>query len=416
MWSLRFKRHDGHCRYYNHRAIKALGGGEGSGKSHFFAEALVEDCFADKELRAVCIREVQRSIKFSSKQLIEDKINALGLSDYFDCQRDLIKRIGGDGVILFQGMQDHTADSIKSLEGFRRAWIEEANRLSDKSLRLLRPTMRTDGAEIWASWNPESKHDPIDDFLRGEFTPDNSIVVEVNIDNNPFAGKTLLDEYKADRQRAIQMQEAGDANAWALFEHVWRGGYLEFSDSIVFSGHYVVEEFEPQPDWVDVYYGADWGFAKDPTTLNKIWVHDDVLYIEHEVNQVGCEIDHLPKLFDGVPGVREHKIRADSARPETISYLKRQGFKIEAAEKGAGSIEDGITYLKKFKKIVIHPRCTETAREFRLYSYKVNRAGDVLPVILDMYNHHIDAIRYALQPLIKGRSPKKPATAGSRTF
>jgi phage terminase large subunit len=167
---------------------------------------------------------------------------------------------------------------------------------------------------------------------------------------------------------------------------------------------------------VDVYYGADWGFAKDPTTLNKIWVHDDVLYIEHEVNQVGCEIDHLPKLFDEVPGAREHKIRADSARPETISYLKRQGFKIEAAEKGAGSVEDGITYLKKFKKIVIHPRCTETAREFRLYSYKVNRAGDVLPVILDMYNHHIDAIRYALQPLIKGRSPKKPATAGSRTF
>ena len=256
---------------------KGAWGGRGSGKSHFFAEALVEDCFADKDLRAVCIREVQKSIKFSSKQLIEDKIKALGLSDYFDCQRDLIKRIGGDGVILFQGMQDHTADSIKSLEGFKRAWIEEANRLSDKSLRLLRPTMRTEGAEIWASWNPESKHDPIDDFLRGEFTPDNSIVVEVNIDNNPFAGKTLLDEYKADRQRAIQMQEAGDANAWALFEHVWRGGYLEFSDSIVFSGHYVVEEFEPQPDWVDVYYGADWGFAKDPTTLNKMWVHDDVL-------------------------------------------------------------------------------------------------------------------------------------------
>lgn len=395
---------------------KGAFGGRGSGKSHLFAENLVEACFLDKDKRAVCIREVQKSIRFSSKQLIEDKIKRLGLSDFFDCQRDLIKRIGGDGVILFQGMQDHTADSIKSLENFEIAWIEEANRLSDKSLRLLRPTMRADNAEIWASWNPESKDDPIDDFLRGEFAPEDSTVVEVNINNNPFAGETLKAEYEADKQRAIQMQDAGDANAWTLFEHVWHGAYLEYSESIVFGGHYVVEEFEPQADWSEVFYGADWGFAKDPTTLNKIWIHDDVLYIEHEANQVGCEIDHLPNLFDQVPDVRKHVIRADSARPETISYMKRQGFKIEGAEKWGGSVEDGITFMKKFKRIVIHPRCTETAKEFRLYSYKVNRAGDVLPQILDLHNHHIDGIRYALQPMIKGRRRQAPASAGSRIF
>lgn len=390
---------------------KAAHGGRGSGKSHFFADMLVEDCLADKDLRAVCIREIQKSIKFSSKQLIEDKINALGLSDYFEIQRDLIKRRGGNGLILFQGMQDHTADSIKSLEGFKRAWIEEAQNISAKSLRLLRPTMRADGAEIWATWNPSDKHDPIDDFLRGEFAPKNAVVVEVNINQNPFAPQTLLDEFRDDQERAAMLQAAGDENAYAMFEHVWYGAYLEFSDALVFAGHYIIDEFEPQPDWVDVYYGADWGFAKDPTTLNKLWIHDNILYVEYEAHQVGCEIDHLPALFDKIPDIRTHIIRADNARPETISYLKRQNFRIEAAQKWAGSVEDGVTFLKKFKKIVIHPRCKETTKEFRLYSYKVNKAGDVLPEILDMNNHHIDGIRYALQPIIKGQVAAAGATA-----
>ena len=385
----------------NPSRYKGVYGGRGSGKSHFLAEMLVEESILNPDLRSVCIREVQKSIRFSSKQLIEDKIHALKLSKHFDIQRDLIKRIGGNGVILFQGMQDHTADSIKSLEGFHRAWIEEAQNLSAKSLRLLRPTIRGNDSEIWASWNPANKYDPIDDFLRGEFAPDNAIVVEVNIAQNPFAPQTLIDEYKNDKARAIKMQAAGDANAWALFEHVWHGAYLEYSEAIVFSGHYVVDEFEPSADWVNVYYGADWGFAKDPTTLNRLWVHNNVLYVEYEAHQIGCEIDHLPQLFDAVPQARKHKIRADSARPETISYMRRQGFNIEPAKKWAGSVEDGVTFLKGFKKIVIHPRCKETANEFRLYSYRVNKAGDILPELLDANNHHIDGIRYALQPLIQ---------------
>ncbi|WP_026470091.1 PBSX family phage terminase large subunit [Alkanindiges illinoisensis] len=395
---------------------KGAHGGRGSGKSHFFAERLVEDCVVNKNLRAVCIREVQKSIRFSSKQLIADKINALGVSHLFDIQRDLIKRVGGEGVILFQGMQDHTADSIKSLEGFDRAWIEEAQNISATSLRLLRPTIRGDDSEIWASWNPKSKDDAIDVFLRGELAPSNSIVVEVNVADNPFATQTLLDEYADDRRRAIKMQQAGDANAWNLFEWVWHGAYLEFSEAIIFSGRYVVDEFEPQPDWTEVYYGSDWGFAQDPTTLNRMFEHDNILYIRDEAHQVGCEIDHLPDLFDKVPGARTHEIRADNSRPETISYMKRQGFKIKAADKWPGSVEDGITFMKKYKQIVIHPDCPETAKEFKVYSYKVNKAGDVLPEILDLHNHHMDGIRYGLQPLIRNRKRQAPATGGTRTF
>lgn len=402
--------------WFKKARYKAAHGGRGSGKSHFVAEQLVEECVADRELRVVCIREIQKSIKYSSKQLIEDKIKALGVEHLFDIQRDLIKRIGGGGLILFQGMQDHTADSIKSLEGFKIAWIEEAQSISAKSLRLLRPTMRAEGAQIWATWNPASKDDPIDDFLRGEFAPHNAIVIEVNITDNPFAPQTLLDEYNEDRERAIRMQEAGDKNAWSMFLHVWHGAYIEFSQALIFAGRYVVSEFEPQDEWTEVYYGADWGFSQDPTTLNRIFINDDKLYIRNEAHQVGCEIDHLPDLFDEVPGSRTHEIRADCARPETISYMKRQGFKIKAADKWAGSVEDGVTFLKKFKQIVIHPDCPETAKEFKLYSYKVNKAGDVLPEILDMHNHHIDGIRYGVQPLIRNRKRQAPATGGTRQF
>lgn len=398
--------------WFKDARYKGVHGGRGSGKSHFVAEQLVEECVINKNLRAVCIREIQKSIKYSSKQLIEDKIKALGVSHLFDCQRDLIKRRGGDGVILFQGMQDHTADSIKSLEGFKIAWIEEANRLSAKSLRLLRPTMRAEGAQIWASWNPESKDDPVDDFLRGEFAPENAIVIEVNITDNPFAPQTLLDEYNEDRKRAVRMQQAGDKNAWAMFEHIWHGAYIEFSEAIVFSGKYIVDEFEPDASWTEVYYGADWGFAKDPTTVNRIFINGKKLYIRNEAHQVGCEIDHLPKLFDAVPEIRTHKIRADCARPETISYMKRQGFNIEAAAKWSGSVEDGVTYLKGFEQIIIHPDCPETAKEFKLYSYKMNRASDILPEILDMNNHHIDGIRYGLQPLIKNIGKAKQRRIG----
>ena len=99
-------------------------------------------------------------------------------------------------------------------------------------------------------------------------------------------------------------------------------------------------------------------------------------------------------------------MRADSARPESISYLRRHGLpRIVAVEKGKGSVEDGIEHIKSYRKVVIHIRCKQTADEFRLYSYKVDKnTGDILPDIIDAHNHYIDSIRYALRPLMsKGR-------------
>src|SRR5262245_49722785 len=150
---------------------KGAWGGRGSGKSHFFASLVVEHTARSQGMLVVCIREVQKTLKESAKRLIEMKLAqyTLGEADGFRVYDDRIAT-PGDGLIIFLGMQDHTAESIKSLEGYSRAWVEEAQTLSQKSLDLLRPTIRSEGSEIWFSWNPTRRSDPVDAFLRARAT------------------------------------------------------------------------------------------------------------------------------------------------------------------------------------------------------------------------------------------------------
>lgn len=188
-------------------------GGRGSGKSHNFSEMGVVRCQSSPGTRMVCVREVQKSLKESVKLLLEDKIQGFELGQEFDVQHDRIIT-PGDGLILFQGMQDHTAESIKSLEGFDIAYIEEAQTLSHRSLELLRPTIRKPGSEIWASWNPRSAEDPIDKFLRGLNPPADSAIVQANWRDNPFFPDVLEAERKHDQVANPER-----------YGHIWEGDY-----------------------------------------------------------------------------------------------------------------------------------------------------------------------------------------------
>jgi hypothetical protein len=163
--------------------------------------------------RAVCVREVQKSLKDSVKRLIEDKIGKLGVGARFILLHDQIGTPGG-GVILFQGMQDHTAESIKSLEGFEIAWVEEAQTLSARSLEMLRPTIRAPGSELWFSWNPRHATDPVDQLLRGLHPPEGAIVVRVNYDSNPWFPAELQAERQHDRKHKPDR-----------YGHIWAGDY-----------------------------------------------------------------------------------------------------------------------------------------------------------------------------------------------
>lgn len=204
---------------------KGAWGGRGSGKSHFFAEKLIDDSLYEPGLLSVCIREVQKSLKQSSKRLIETKLRDLGLGekDGFKVFNEVIQT-PGDGVIAFQGMQDHTAESIKSLEGFRRAWMEEAQTISATSLNLLRPTIRAPGSEIWASWNARRKTDPVDLMLRGTQRPTGAVVVKANWQDNPW----FTPELEQERQDCLRMQPD-------QYGHIWEGEYVTVSSGAYFA-------------------------------------------------------------------------------------------------------------------------------------------------------------------------------------
>jgi phage terminase large subunit len=194
---------------------KGAWGGRGSGKSHFFAELLIEEALASKGTRAVCIREVQKTLKESSKRLIEDKLQRLGVASGhgFKVFNEVIQT-PGDGLVSFTGMQDHTADSIKSLEGYRLAWVEEAQSLSARSLQLLRPTIRLEGSELWFGWNPRRKTDAVDQLLRGAQLPTDAAVVKANWKDNPYFPAVLEQERQDDLR--IRPEQYG---------HVWEGEY-----------------------------------------------------------------------------------------------------------------------------------------------------------------------------------------------
>ncbi len=197
---------------------KGAYGGRGSGKSHFFAELLVELCLKDPGTRAVCVREVQKALHESVKLLLEDKIIHLGVEAHFRSLSQSIITPGG-GVILFQGMADHTAESIKSLEGFNVGYVEEAQTLTQRSLEFLRPTIRpvpgrSQVSELWFSWNPRSAKDPVDKFFRGLEPPPDAIVVKTNYSDNPFFPEVL------DRERAHDERHSRDR-----YGHVWLGAY-----------------------------------------------------------------------------------------------------------------------------------------------------------------------------------------------
>lgn len=364
---------------------KAAYGGRGSGKSHFFAESMIEEHIADPDRASVCLREVQRSIKMSVKRLLEAKIEQLGVQKYFEVQEQVIKSRIGKGLILFQGMQNHTSDSIKSLEGFDCAWFEEAQNASQRSLDLLRPTIRKPGSEMWFSWNPENPIDPVDNLFRGTNPPPDAVIVEVNFHQNPWFPEVLRKEMEYDKKRDR------DKYLW-----IWEGGYRRLSEATVFK-HWRIEEFETDEN-ASFRFGADWGFATDPTVLVRLYVKGRTIYIDYEAYQVGCEIEDTPDLFMQVPESEKWPIVADSSRPETISHVRRHGFpKIRRAIKGKGSLKDGIEFLKSYD-IVVHPRCVHVKHELLNYSYKLDPVTQlVLPELEDEDNHVIDAMRYALE-------------------
>lgn len=370
---------------------KGAHGGRASGKSHFFADEWL-DLNVRKKADCVCLREILKSLEFSVKKLLESKIETYNAGAYFDVQDKRIFSKAG-GVTIFQGMQNHTADSIKSLEGFDVAWFSEAQNASQYSLDILLPTLRKDESEFWADWNPKFPTDPIDKMFRGDNVPPGAIVVSANYRDNKRASQKTLNEAEYMRTRDF-----------AKYLWIWEGQYLTMSEARVFK-NWKVEEFD-RPEGSIYRLGADWGYSIDPSVLVRASIDGNRLYVDYEAYMIGCEIINLPDLFDRVPESRKWFCRADSARPETIAHMQKNGYpKMQAAQKGKGSVEEGIAFLQSYD-IIVHPRCVHLIDELSTYSYKTDKlTEEILPVLEDKNNHVIDALRYACEGAMKAKKP-----------
>ena len=393
---------------------KVAHGGRGSSKSWGFGTTALM-LGSQRPLRILCVRETQNSIDESVKQLLTDRIGAMGLDDFFDVQAKVIKGTVVDTRFIFAGIRTDPG-KIKSMERIDICLVEEAEAISEKSWKFLIPTIRGKGSEIWVVFNPRGEDDPTTKRFLTRMPPD-CRRVRMNWYDNPW----FPAELEVERQYALQLirdaQARGDEDEVVQlqqeYDHVWEGDIERRSDAAIFRRRVAVESFPDPDERTRLFFGADWGFANDPTVLIRFWVTDhrdptgkdyQELWISHEAFGYHVELDELDKLFDKVPGSRNWPIKADCARPETISYVSRHGFRASAAEKWPGSVEDGIAHLKAFRRIHIHTRCKHMQEEARLYSYKVDRlTGDVLPVIVDAYNHGWDAIRYGLDGYIQRR-------------
>ena len=384
------------------KRYKVAYGGRGSGKSFAFTDALILKALS-KKIRVLCAREFQNSISDSVHRLLAKRIEELGFSRYFTIQRDTITSFNGS-EFTFKGLR-HNSESIKSTAGINICWIEEAQTISQESLDTLIPTIREDGSEIWLTMNPRLEDDPVYKLFIAKPHPE-AYVAKVNYTENKHFPAVL------EMERRLMLERDP-----ALYNHVWLGECLTATDAQVFKDKWEVREFTPilpyrdnagkhHKGWEYPLYGMDFGFSQDPTACVKVWVHDETLYIEKEAVKVGLELDDTADFNKSfMPEIEHDTVRADSARPESISYLSRHGLNTKAVKKWKGSVEDGVTHMRSYRSIVIHPQCTHAINEFMLYSYKVDaRTGDIKTDIIDKHNHVIDAIRYAVEPLIKRKA------------
>lgn len=370
---------------YRYRVAR---GGRGGGKSKNFATMALIRAMQERT-RILCCREYQNSIRDSVLRMLTNQIEFYSWQKHFDIGRSYLRAKNTGTEFIFKGL-NRNAEEIKSMEGIGVAWLEEAQRVSHRSWELIIPTVRDPGSEIWVTYNPDLETDPTHKRFAIN-PPPNCVSAVINWYDNPWFPQELEDE----RKYLLGVDPDG-------YEHIWNGGCRASTAEQVFHGKWVVMPFEPEHNWDGPYFGADWGFSVDPTCLIKMWISGQNLYIEREAYATKIETDDMEEFFNKIDGSHSYRIWADSARPEMISHMKRRGFNVRAADKWEGSLKDGVSFLRSFKQIIIHPRCDNTIVEAKLYSHKKDRlTNDILPDIVDRHNHAWDAIRYGLSPIIK---------------
>lgn len=369
-------------------------GGRGSAKSMGLADLFLYLAYTSKQ-NIVCARKLKNDMSKSVYPLLISRIQHYGLeSDFKITQNKIICKHNGS-EFQFLGL-DVNIDSIRSIHDITILWIEEAHFLNYVPWSIIRPSVRADNSRIVISMNPENENDCLYRNFINEKTRDldGAYVCNLNWRDNPYFPPVLEDERQRDLRKNVDE-----------YNHIWEGMLREVSDRQIFKGRWSIQEFtEPPKHLLHCYYGLDFGF-NDPTAAIRCYIDNNVLYITHEMYDtqiLPTEIGQRCK--DEIPWFEDNLIIADSSRPDSIKIMENQGYNIQGSIKGKGSVEDGIQHIKSFDKIIIHERCKATIDEFKNYSYKVDpRSNQITRIIDDKsgHDHIIDALRYALEPVMK---------------
>jgi hypothetical protein len=400
------------------KRYKGASGGRGSGKSHFFAEEAVERMARNPSARVVCIREIQKSTKFSVKALVESKIETLGVSALFEVQEKVIKRRGGTGLMIFEGMQDHTAESIKSLEGFDVAWVEEAQSISQKSLDMLLPTIRADGSEVWFSWNPRNKSDPVDVMFSKETA--GAIRIHTTYLDNPFISRTLLDE--------ARRAEIEDPDS---FPHIWLGKYAIGGKGRVYSKF--LEKPFPHGNIDDsvrdyggeIYIGQDFNVNPMASIIaskvsDECHIFDEILLETSNTEEVCQEVQarypnrHVVFCPDPAGNARHTNAKAGVT---DFTIIRSFGFEVRAPS-AHPAIVDRVNNANMMlcdrdgrRRVRVHSRCGHLIEAMNAHLFK---PGTNIPDKKGGYDHANDAKDYLLWQEFNILTP--PQVWGSSTF
>jgi phage terminase large subunit len=369
-----------------------LYGGRNAAKSFCVADFTLVSSLMYINSTILCARETQKSISASVHTLLKRRIKYLELDKYFRVTETKIVAIPTNTEFYFTGLWSNT-ESLKSIPDIKILWIEEAASIKAVSWEKLLPTItRNRGCKVVCTLNPEYETDVVYKKFVVNEPPPKSYVKKLTYRDNPFP--ISEDE--------IAMMDHMRNTDYDLYMHVYEGECISHSDAQIFKNKWLVADFE-EPERMNYYYGIDFGSTVSYTAIIRCYINENTLYITHEVYSLDIGIEEIGVVAERkIPGFKKAKILADSARPETILFLKRRGYRVEGVEKGKGSIEDGIAYIRAFDKVVIHPRCVNTAMEFKLYSYKIDdRSEEITDRIVDAYNHLIDALRYALERCMK---------------
>ena len=371
--------------------IVVMEGGRGGAKSEALAALGILESFIDDGV-ILCCREIQRSISDSLYASLISAIYKYQYESYFKILNNEITNLLTGARFIFVGLKSNIT-SIKSINKLRVVLVDEAENVTDNSWSYLRPTPRYNQVRFYVVFNPRFEQDAT--WQQFIVNKDNrTLHINISYKDNPWFPEAL------ERQRQRDLR--GDAGRYAW---IWEGQFLKISDNSILAKKLKMLDFEINPIFGTPYIGIDWGFSVDPTAIIECYIFQDSLYIRNAASKVGLELDDTGAyLIDHVPNVLKYTSRADCSRPETISKVKKEIPLIKGCTKWKGSVEDGVVALQTFKAIYIHPDAQCCFAELAAYSYKTDDSDNPTTDIEDKNNHYADALRYAIEPIIKHQS------------